>query len=152
MKILSKSLKDTEEIAKEFLGKISAGIYGGALVVGLYGDLGAGKTTFVQDIAKIFGIKDFVTSPTYVIEKMYSLNSLKSEVESLKKFDRMIHIDLYRIESEKELIDLHWQEIASDSKNIILIEWPERVAEVLPKNHAKVYFKFISDTEREIEI
>ena len=144
MKVISKSLLDTEKIAKEFIEKISMGIYDKALVVGLYGDLGSGKTTFTQSIAKIFNIKEDVTSPTYVIEKIY-------EIEN-KNFKNLIHIDAYRLDSAKELLALEWERILIDPRNIILIEWPERVAEVLPKNHAKIFFKFISEFEREIEI
>ncbi len=144
MKIISKSLKETQEIAEEFLEKISVGFYDTALVIGLYGDLGSGKTTFVQNVAKIFGIKEFVTSPTYVIEKIYNIEH--------PKFKKLVHIDAYRLNSSKELLSLDWERTLGDERNIILIEWPEKVAEILPKNHAKIYFKFISENEREIEI
>ena len=144
MKVISKSISDTEKIAKDFLEKISMGVYNNALVIGLYGDLGSGKTTFTQSIAKVFDINEDVTSPTYVIEKTYDIKS--------GNFKRLIHIDAYRLDSAKELLALEWERILADSRNIILIEWPERVLEVLPKNHAKIYFKFISEFEREIEI
>lgn len=144
MKIVSKSLSDTEKIAKDFIEKISMGIYNNALVVGLYGDLGSGKTTFTQAIAKLFDIKEDVTSPTFVIEKIYPLED--------KKFKNFIHIDAYRLDSAKELSVLDWDKTLSDSRNIIFIEWPERVLEVLPENHAKIFFKFLSEFEREIEI
>ena len=142
--MISKSISDTEKIAKDFLEKISMGVYNNALVIGLYGDLGSGKTTFTQSIAKVFDINEDVTSPTYVIEKTYDIKS--------GNFKRLIHIDAYRLDSAKELLALEWERILADSRNIILIEWPERVLEVLPKNHAKIYFKFISEFEREIEI
>ena len=144
MKIISKSLSDTKKIAEDFIGKISMGVYDTALVVGLYGELGSGKTTFTQDIAKIFGIKEDITSPTFVIEKMYDIKH--------KDFKKLIHIDAYRLDSAKELLALEWKRILSDPKNIIFIEWPERVIEVLPKNHAKIFFKFLTENEREIEI
>ena len=144
MKVISKSLADTEKIAKEFIEKISMGVYSNALVVGLYGDLGSGKTTFTQDIAKIFNIKEDITSPTYVIEKIYDINH--------KDFKKLVHIDAYRLDSAKELLVLDWDKTLADSRNIIFIEWPERVVNVLPKNHAKVFFKFISEFEREIII
>ena len=144
MKIISKSLKETEIIAQDFLEKISLGVHDTALVAGLYGELGSGKTTFVQDVAKIFGIKEFVTSPTFVIEKIYDIKH--------PNFKRLVHIDAYRLESGKELLVLGWEDILKDEKNLILIEWPEKVMEILPKNHAKVSFKFISENEREIEI
>jgi len=144
MKIISKSLKDTENIAKDFVKKLSLHVHDDALVVGLYGDLGSGKTTFTQDVAKIFNIQEDITSPTFVIEKMYDIDHTD--------FKRLIHIDAYRLNSAKELTTLNWQGIANDPKNIILIEWPERVVEILPKNHIKINFTFLSENEREIEI
>ena len=95
MKIVSKSLSDTEKIAKDFIEKISLGVYDTALVVGLYGDLGSGKTTFTQDVAKLFNIREDITSPTFVIEKMYDI--------STGDFKKFIHVDAYRLESPKEL-------------------------------------------------
>jgi len=144
MKVISKSLSDTEKIAKDFIEKISMGVYDTALVVGLYGDLGSGKTTFTQAIAKIFDIKEDITSPTFVIEKIYDIDH--------KAFLKLIHIDAYRLDSAKELLALDWEKILSNPRNIIFIEWPERVVDVLPKNHAKIFFKFLSENEREIEI
>jgi tRNA threonylcarbamoyladenosine biosynthesis protein TsaE len=144
MKIVSKSLSDTQKIAEDFIEKISMGFYPNALVVGLYGDLGSGKTTFTQAVAKIFGIKEDITSPTFVIEKIYDIVH--------KNFKKLVHIDAYRLDSAKELSALDWGKTMADPKNIIFIEWPERVLEVLPKNHAKINFKFLSENEREIEI
>ncbi len=144
MKIVSKSVLDTEKIAGEFIKKISTAIYDRALVVGLYGDLGSGKTTFTQSIAKIFDVTEDVTSPTYVIEKIYNIGH--------GNFKKLIHIDAYRLDLAKELLSLGWERTLADSRNIIFIEWPERVLEALPENHIKVHFKFLSENEREIEI
>ncbi|MGB8815865.1 MAG: tRNA (adenosine(37)-N6)-threonylcarbamoyltransferase complex ATPase subunit type 1 TsaE [Minisyncoccia bacterium] len=144
MKIISKSLVDTEEVARNFVEKLSVGFYDGACVVGLYGDLGSGKTTFTKAIAKILGVKGNITSPTFVIEKIYPI--------SYHFFTKLIHIDAYRLESPEELEKLSWKEALSNSKNLILIEWPENVLGILPENHLKINFKFISENEREIEI
>ena len=144
MKIISKSLLDTEKIAKDFIEKTSVGLYNTALVVGLYGDLGSGKTTFTQAVARIFNIQEDITSPTYVIEKIYDINH--------HDFKKLVHVDAYRLDSAKELSVLEWDKTLSDSRNIIFIEWPERVLKALPENHVKVFFKFISEFEREIEI
>ena len=156
MKIISKSLSDTQKIAKEFIDKISMGVYENALVVGLYGDLGSGKTTFTQDVAKIFDIKEDITSPTYVIEKFYDINhpsQIKNQFDGASKnFKKFVHVDAYRLDSGKELLTLDWEKTLADSRNIIFVEWPERVIDVLPQNHAKVLFKFISENKREIEI
>lgn len=144
MKILSKSLNDTENTAREFVEKEFVKNSKGALVVGLYGDLGSGKTAFTQAVAKYLGVKETVTSPTFVIEKIYKLEN--------GNFDHLIHIDAYRLESGKELIHLGWEEISKNPKNIIFIEWPERVAEILPKDIKKIRFTFANENTREIEI
>ncbi len=144
MKVISKSVEETAKIAEEFIEKISMGIYNGAVIVGLYGDLGSGKTTFTQSVAKIFGINEYVTSPTFVIEKRYN-------IENNPNFKQLIHIDSYRLDSSKEAKALGWNEISINSHNIIFIEWPERILDVLPENHIKINFKFISENEREIE-
>ena len=134
MKVQSKSVEETAKVAQNFIDKISMGVYDKALVVGLYGDLGSGKTTFTQAIAKIFGIEEDITSPTFVIEKIYAIDHAK--------FTNLVHIDAYRLESAKELVVLDWERTVSDPKNIIFIEWPEKVLEILPANHAKINFKF----------
>ena len=144
MKIVSKNLAETEEIVKDFVEKLALATYEGAAIIGLYGDLGSGKTTFTQYVAKILGVNETITSPTFVIEKKYDIKH--------SFFKKLIHIDAYRIDSSKEISTLDWNEISGNPHNIILIEWPERIADILPKNHAKIFFKFISENEREIEI
>ncbi|PIP68845.1 tRNA (adenosine(37)-N6)-threonylcarbamoyltransferase complex ATPase subunit type 1 TsaE [Candidatus Nomurabacteria bacterium CG22_combo_CG10-13_8_21_14_all_32_8] len=120
-------------MAKIFLDKISKSKkkHKGALVVGLSGDLGAGKTAFVKFIAKHLGIKNKVFSPTYVIIKNYKL-----QITNYKKF---FHIDAYRIEDEKELLNLNWEEIINNEENIIFIEWPENISKSMPKYSKYVY-------------
>ncbi len=149
MKVISKSVEETAKIAEEFIEKISIGIYNGAVVVGLYGDLGSGKTTFTQCVAKILGIKEDITSPTFVIEKRYLIDSSLSTLNF--PLSTFVHIDAYRLESSKEARVLGWNEISKNSQNIIFIEWPERIADILPENHIRINFKFISENEREIE-
>lgn len=112
------------------------------MVVGLSGDLGSGKTAFTQAVAKQLGIQDIVTSPTFIIEKIYKLNN--------QQFDHLIHIDAYRLESGAELLHLGWNEIAANPKNIIFVEWPEKVVDILPKGITMIEFKFIDETTREI--
>lgn len=138
----SKNLEDTQQIAEDFVRDLVP--KNTALVVGLYGDLGSGKTTFTQQVAKALGITETVTSPTFVIEKIYTI--------SHNSFTQLIHIDAYRLESSKELVQLHWQEIINDPKNIIMLEWPERVADILPDGMAKLTFIFIDETTREVEV
>lgn len=143
MKYLVKSTIEMVKVANDFslhlLPKESS-----ATVVGLYGDLGAGKTFFTQVIAKNLGLKEDVVSPTFVIEKKYILTN--------QKFANLIHIDAYRIEDSDELLSLRWREIISDPRNLILIEWPERVLDIMPE-HTKVKIKHLeNESEREVEI
>jgi tRNA threonylcarbamoyladenosine biosynthesis protein TsaE len=114
-----------------------------ATLVALSGDLGAGKTTFAQAVAKALGVEEDVTSPTFVIEKIYKLSG--------QKFDRLVHIDAYRLESPHEIEVLGFKELLRDPKNLILLEWPERVAGLLPEDAVKVRFD-ITGEERTISI
>ena len=130
---ISKNIKDTEGIAKDFMNKIKGGGNSSATVVGLYGELGAGKTHFVQSVGKIFGIKRKINSPTFVVMKRYSLGKAS-------RFKNLFHLDAYRLKNEKELLHLGWAEIIADPLNIIFIEWPENVKKAMPKKHFKIKF------------
>ena len=142
------SLTEFQKIAEDFTLKLSPA-KDSATVVGLYGNLGAGKTTFTQIVAKTLGVEETVTSPTFVIEKIYRL--VASSQHQVARFENLIHIDAYRLEKSEELLHLGWQEIISDPKNLILIEWPERVADIMPK-HIQVKLTHISENSREIEV
>ena len=136
--MLSKNIKETDKIAKIFLDKLLKNKKRpkGALVVGLSGNLGAGKTAFTKSAAKHLGIKDRVFSPTYVIIKKYPI-----KLENYKFF---YHIDAYRLEHEKELLHLGWKEIIGNKEHLIFIEWPENVSKIIPSNAKFVY---ISDNK-----
>ena len=147
MIIKTNSVKETEKVAKNFVEEITRAERArrnnqNALIVGLYGDLGSGKTTFVKGIAKVFGLEKTITSPTFVIEKIYKL---KNQV-----FDNLIHIDAYRLKSGDELLSLGWEEISKNPKNIIFIEWPENVNDILPSDVEKIKFRFVDENVREI--
>lgn len=157
MKVSIKSLGEMEEFAKGFMEDVVGGLEVGgagragatnALVIGLQGELGAGKTTFTKAVAKVLGVRDVVTSPTFVIEKIYKLSI--NEIGS-RLFSRLIHIDAYRLESSDELLAIGWEEIIKDKENLILIEWPEKVESVLSKNIHTMKFKFIDESTREVE-
>ncbi|MEK7652779.1 MAG: tRNA (adenosine(37)-N6)-threonylcarbamoyltransferase complex ATPase subunit type 1 TsaE [Patescibacteria group bacterium] len=142
MKIVSKNLKETKNIAKNFLQKLKSDTKK-AVVVGLHGDLGSGKTTFVQFVAEMLGTKENITSPTFVIEKIY-------KIENYNWPKRLIHIDAYRLKCGEELRILGFEEILNDQENLILIEWPENVYDILPKNILKIEFEFIDENTRKI--
>lgn len=115
-----------------------------ATVVALQGDLGAGKTTFTQEVGKILGITENMHSPTFVIEKIYEID--------FKGFKRLIHIDAYRIEKESELLHLGWEELVKNPENLIFIEWPENVQGLIPNEAIRISFKHVDENTREISI
>ncbi len=104
-----------------------------ATIIALQGDLGAGKTTFAQAFGKVMGVKENMPSPTFVIMKYYDVDCWG--------FKKLIHIDAYRLEKEQELLNLGWEELIKDPENIILIEWPERVEGLIPKDSKRIHFK-----------
>lgn len=140
--MLAKNLEETQKIAGDFVKDLSPK-ENTATVVGLYGDLGAGKTSFTQGVAKAFGITENIVSPTFIIMKFYPI--------LMNGFDNLIHIDAYRLDKSEELLRLNWQEIISNPKNLVLIEWPEKVSDIMPE-HIKINFSHISEEGREIEI
>lgn len=144
MEILSKNLKETESFAKNFLQSLKKDNKK-AVVIGLHGNLGSGKTTFVQFIAQELGIKENITSPTFVIEKIYKVGGFKWP-------QKLIHIDAYRLQKSEDLKSLGFEEILDDSEGLVLIEWPENVFDALPKNILKLEFEFVDENARKIKI
>ena len=100
----------------------------GATLITLSGELGAGKTSFTQGIARALGVTEHVTSPTFVLEKIYDL-----PLDTGRGFARLVHIDAYRLEGGAALVPLNFDEIMRDPMNLVMLEWPERVADALPK-------------------
>jgi len=149
MKIVLKNIAETEKLAALQIKKMEHLSKTGdeAILVCLFGNLGAGKTAWVKAIAKSLGIKEHITSPTFVILKNYNLNPKIS-----KTFKKLVHIDAYRLEIGKELLSLGWNEILKEKGNIIFLEWPEKVSEILPPTSVKIYLKHLGETQREIEI
>lgn len=143
--MISKSIAETENLAEVFAKElITKGTSKKALVIGLYGDLGAGKTAFSKALATAFGINETVSSPTFVIEKIY-------EIENFS-WKKLIHIDAYRLKSGEELKKLGFDREIIDKENIILIEWAERIEEILPKDTIRINFTHVSENERDIVV
>lgn len=88
------------------------------------------------------GVRENMHSPTFVIMKVYEVD--------FKGFKNLIHIDAYRIEKEGELLHLGWNEIIKEPENLVLIEWPENVPGLIPKNAIKILFKHVDENTREI--
>ncbi len=142
---MQREIKSTEEmhtLACEFVSGLQPGEI--ACVVLLHGDLGSGKTTFTQGVAQCLGVRETITSPTFVILKNYELSG--------KTFHTLVHIDAYRLQSAQELVALGWEEILQDSGNLIVIEWPEQVKGALPDDAHRIDFEFVDETTRRVTI
>lgn len=142
MEELVHSREEMFERAAAFVGTLVPGKM--ATIIALSGDLGAGKTTFSQGAARALGVEEQVTSPTFVLQKIYLLNN--------QSFDRLVHMDAYRLERPEQLNALGWNEITSDPKTLVLLEWPEHVSGGLPENAHIISLVFIDEHTRKISI
>lgn len=111
----------------------------GATIVTLSGDLGAGKTTFTQYVARALGVQGEVTSPTYVIEQRYDVDS--------SNFKSLVHIDAYRLEDEQDPYKIGLDKTLEDPHNFVVIEWPEKIQDFL-KVYEKVSLSFSLEDEK----
>ncbi|HOX96150.1 MAG TPA: tRNA (adenosine(37)-N6)-threonylcarbamoyltransferase complex ATPase subunit type 1 TsaE [Candidatus Woesebacteria bacterium] len=136
---ISTSYEETREIAEKIASILERGT-----TICLYGDLAAGKTTFSQGIGKYFGI-DRVVSPTFIIMRQYPV----ANHPTIKTF---YHLDLYRLNSVEEIRAFDIEEIWSDPSNILIIEWPEKLADILPQKRFDIFFKANGENERVIKI
>lgn len=143
-KIIPFKLPDTKKLAQNLLNQANLESRRSALVVGLYGDLGSGKTTFAQFFGEAMGVKEKILSPTFVIEKIYKINH--------PNFDRLIHIDAYRLESPKEMLNLGWKEIVGNPRNIICVEWADRIAGLIPPDSININFFHRDEESRTITL
>jgi len=112
-----------------------------ALVLALVGDLGAGKTTFIQGFLRALGVRKKITSPTFILMKKIQISKSKFQKKSkTQNFKNVYHIDCYRIQRAKELLKLGLKEILGNFQNIVLVEWAERIQRALPKS--TIWLKF----------
>jgi len=122
---------------------------GGATVVALEGGLGAGKTTFVQKLARELGVEGVIQSPTYVLMKSYVLPDNRTHFGSKRRFTKLVHIDAYRLERPEEFAALWPGQFLNDPGALVCIEWPERVKGALPP--PDLVIKFSSENAAEGE-
>jgi tRNA threonylcarbamoyladenosine biosynthesis protein TsaE len=116
-----------------------------AAVLALTGELGGGKTTFTQGLAGALGVKERITSPTFVIMKHFN-------ILTFKRFNNLYHIDCYRLDNPKDLVDLGFAGILKDPKNLIVIEWADKIKSLIPKDAVWLRFEWLGEEERKIEI
>lgn len=137
-KTISRSERETEELAAALARKLPRGT-----VIALDGDLGAGKTVFSRGFARGLGITEPVSSPTYTIVQEYPLPGGRG---------MLYHLDLYRIENSASALAFGVDEFLDDPESVALVEWPERISDILPPGVTAVRIRHLSDTEREITV
>ncbi|MFA6514074.1 MAG: tRNA (adenosine(37)-N6)-threonylcarbamoyltransferase complex ATPase subunit type 1 TsaE [Patescibacteria group bacterium] len=139
-KIITHNQQETTALGFE-IGKACLG----GEVFALSGDLGAGKTTFLQGLAKGLGVKIQVNSPTFNILKLY-------KTKAGSKVKEFCHIDSYRLTSGKDLENLGIKEFLDSSITVTAIEWAEKVKKVLPKKIISISISHLTENKREIKI
>ncbi|MSR70598.1 tRNA (adenosine(37)-N6)-threonylcarbamoyltransferase complex ATPase subunit type 1 TsaE [Candidatus Kaiserbacteria bacterium] len=111
-----------------------------AVVLGLRGELGAGKTTFVQQLARQFGIRETLQSPTYVLMKKYAMPEGLNAFGVPRRFKWLVHIDAYRLEKPEEFAALKPEQFLNDPSVLVVVEWPERLGKALPTPDLNILF------------
>ncbi|MCX6744854.1 MAG: tRNA (adenosine(37)-N6)-threonylcarbamoyltransferase complex ATPase subunit type 1 TsaE [Candidatus Parcubacteria bacterium] len=132
--IILKTEKDTQKFAI----KLAKSLKGGEIIA-LEGDLGAGKTTLTQYLAKAFKVKEKVTSPTFVLMKIYN-TSPRLKAPSPKHF---IHVDCYRLDDPQELFYLGIEEYLNKKESLVIIEWADKIKSYLKNFKKVVWIKII---------
>lgn len=136
---ITRSAEETQKLAQKLAKKYSRGG-----VLALEGPLGSGKTTFIQGFAKGLGISQRLISPTFILIRQYAIPG--------QPLGKLHHIDLYRLDNTKQIIDLGLEEVFSNPYNIVLIEWAKKLGKLLPKETTAVQLKILSNNKRGIQI
>jgi tRNA threonylcarbamoyladenosine biosynthesis protein TsaE len=142
MEFITKTPLQTKKLGKILANEILKSNFEDSIILALKGDLGGGKTTFLQGFAKGLGIKERILSPTFIILKKFQIPNSKSQY--------FYHIDCYRIKKPKEVLKLGFKKIVSDPGNIVAIEWADRIGKIIPKNSLRINFKFLNQNTRKI--
>lgn len=132
----TESFEETRRLGENFAKNLKGGE-----IIALYGELGSGKTTFVQGLARGLGIKRRIISPTFIIVRSYKA-----------KPSFFYHVDLYRIESAKDIESLGLAETIDDKTSVVAIEWAEKMKGLLPKKRWDVEFEDLKDSRRKIVV
>ncbi len=141
---VSGGVQETITIAQTYAQTVIEESAQGPRIVALEGELGAGKTTFVQAFAAALGVAEKLKSPTFTIFKKYKIDA--------GPFASLYHIDCYRLKDSNDLKALGIQEILCQPDAIILIEWAERVADILPAKRTTIHIDHVAEQKRRITI
>ena len=141
---ITKSAAETQELGGRLATEILAGTSGSRVIL-LFGDLGAGKTTFTQGLLRGFGVEGPYTSPTFLIMKKYETKTTNHKLQTKNVY----HIDAYRVDAE-DIISLGWEEMIADPQNVIIVEWADRIEKIIPKDSIRIRFEWVDEEKRKI--
>jgi len=146
IKILSENPKETQKIAYFFIEAIlkQHNLKNKGLVISLEGPLGGGKTEFLKGVAKFLKLEKKIFSPTFLIMKSFPCKT--------RLFDSLWHLDCYRIKRAKEIKELDFSEIIKNPKNLVFIEWGDKIKKILPKDHWVIKFNIKGEKQRLLEL
>ncbi len=150
-KVISTSAEHTKNEGKDFAKKLKAGD-----VIFLKGEIGSGKTTFVQGLAIGLGITSRVISPTFVVVRQHEIKSQKTGVRRQESEDRsqiktLYHLDLYRLGNKDDIKGIDLKDILDDQDGVVLIEWPAVGKDLIDRKTWSVTFSYIDSEKREIQ-
>jgi tRNA threonylcarbamoyladenosine biosynthesis protein TsaE len=143
----SKGVGETRELAKTLAEEI-VGDKGKkeTVILGLVGELGSGKTTFTKAFVRALGIKKRTTSPTFLIQRRFRMTGDG-------KYKNIFHVDAYRLSQKEELKEIGMEETLKNPQNIVLVEWADRIKDVLPKSATWIKFEYGQEpNERNITV
>ncbi|MBI4032977.1 MAG: tRNA (adenosine(37)-N6)-threonylcarbamoyltransferase complex ATPase subunit type 1 TsaE [Candidatus Blackburnbacteria bacterium] len=144
MEVFTRSARETAELGKSFADNLKGGE-----TLALTGDLGSGKTTFVQGLARGLGITQRTISPTFILVREYEIAHSTQNMGHRRK---LYHVDLYRLEEkvEQEVKSLGLEDIWGKEENVVVIEWAEKIAPILPKTAKWIKFESLDGERRKI--
>lgn len=136
--MITKNPESTIEYARKFARKLKSGE-----IIGLTGELGSGKTTFVKGIAEELRVNETITSPTFVILKSYHGKIKNRDIE-------LVHVDAYRVENIDDIKSVGIEDFLNRDDAILVVEWAEKIRAILPKDTIYINFKHFDEDKREI--
>lgn len=138
-KVITTSEKQTFTLAKNLAKTLTGGE-----VITLQGNLGAGKTVFTKGLAAGLGIKKIVNSPTFVLMNIYEVKH--------PMIKQLVHIDCYRLKNPKDIIDIGATEYFNQPDTVVVIEWAEKIKNILPRSRFNISINLKGETSRQISL
>lgn len=144
MEVTTKASSETQKVGRNFAKQLKGGE-----ILALVGELGAGKTTFVQGLARGLGIKQRINSPTFILMRSYPVTQLPNNL-----ITNFCHIDLYRLEGDltDEVRNLGLDDIWGKKETVFVIEWAEKIRDIIPKNAIWIKIEITNDDKRKITL